>query len=112
MTFYIQLINKMRYSLLIIGFLFINNLINAQEIDRRNIIMVESNFIMSTHFSYERFITPVDHKSSLMLGGDYIMGTGFGYGAHWIAPEINLTSFGPKHFFETRLIGKTFSIAY
>jgi len=36
-----------------------------------------------------------------MFGGYYIMGVGFGYGSHWLAPEISLLSFGPKHFLET-----------
>jgi hypothetical protein len=31
------------------------------------------------------------------------MGTGFGFGAHWIAPELSILSFGPKHYLETGL---------
>ncbi|PLX05446.1 MAG: hypothetical protein C0598_14670 [Marinilabiliales bacterium] len=49
-------------------------------------------------------MTSISDKSSLTLGADYIMGTGFGYGMHWIAPEINLFSFGPKHYLETGIL--------
>ncbi len=91
----------MKKIFLTFGFLCMVFLLKAQENTRSNIIVLESNFIMSTHLSYDRVITSLGDKSSLTIGGDYVMGTGFGYGMHWIAPEINLFSFGPKHFFET-----------
>jgi len=62
--------------------------------------MVESNFIASLSISYDR-IVPIGVKTAIMFGGYYIMGVGFGYGSHWLAPEISLLSFGPKHFLET-----------
>jgi len=61
--------------------------------------MVESNFIASLSISYDR-IVPIGVKTAIMFGGYYIMGVGFGYGSHWLAPEISLLSFGPKHFLE------------
>ncbi len=91
----------MKTILLILGLMCATILINAQNISPKNFIVVESNLIMSTHFSYDRVISVILDKSSLTLGGDYIMGTGFGFGTHWLAPEINFISFGPKHFLET-----------
>jgi len=29
------------------------------------------------------------------------MGVGFGKGSHWLSPEVNLLSFGPRHYLET-----------
>ncbi|WMN11908.1 hypothetical protein QYS49_31735 [Marivirga salinae] len=99
----------MKTIFLTLGLLCTVFLLEAQEKTPPNIIVVESNFIISTHFSYDRVMTSVGDKSALTLGGDYMMGTGFGYGTHWIAPEINLFSFGPKHFLET---GIQYAIAF
>ena len=90
----------MRTLLLIFVFLFVVNASNAQNTDKRNSIFVESNIIASLSLSYDR-IVPVGEKIAIMFGGDYFMGIGFGQGSHWLVPEIDLLSFGPRHFLET-----------
>jgi len=94
----------MKRILSIFGFLLMVLSSNAQENPKRNVLAVESNFIISTHLSYDRVITSFNDKVSLAIGADYIMGTGFGCGSHWVAPEINLFSFGPRHFLETGIL--------
>ena len=75
---------------------------NAQEI-RKTMIVLESNIIATTSFSFDRII-PLTDRSSLTIGGDYIMGTGFGTGSHWLAPEVNLLSFGPRNYLESGML--------
>lgn len=72
---------------------------NGQDEIKKNSIMVESNFIMMTSVSYDRYV-PLKERTAIILGGEYIMGTGFGWGTHWIVPEIGILAFGPKHFLE------------
>lgn len=62
--------------------------VSAQS-DRLNSIVVESNFIISSNLSYDRFIY-LNDGLAVTLGGDYWMGTGFGWGAHFLGPEANL----------------------
>ena len=90
----------MRKLIIALGLLFIVDALSAQDLTRRNTVMVESNFIMSLSLSYDR-VVPVNEKMSLMVGADYVMGVGFGYGSHWVAPEMDLLLFGPRNFLET-----------
>ncbi len=90
----------MRTQILFFASLFVANASYAQNFDRRNSIMMESNFIASLSLSYDR-ILPMGEKTAIMFGGDYIMGVGFGTGSHWLTPEISLIAFGPRHFLET-----------
>ena len=93
----------MRTLILILTFLFVANVLNAQNFEKRNSIMVETNLILSLSISYDRII-PLREKTALMFGSDYLMGIGFGHGSHWLAPEISLLSFGPRHFVETGVL--------
>ena len=79
----------MRTLILFFVFLFFVNASYAQNFDRRNTIMVESNIIGSLSISYDR-IVPIGEKTAIMVGGDYIMGVGFGTGSHWLTPEIGM----------------------
>lgn len=90
----------MRTLIFILGCLFFGNTLTGQNSFPRNSIIVESNFIATLAFSYDRAI-PVNEKMAFSFGSDYIMGVGFGYGSHWLAPEAGLLFFGPKHFLET-----------
>ena len=90
----------MRFLLLTLALLVIADISSAQSFDKRNSLLVESNFIMSLSISYDRII-PIGNKTALMFGGDYLMGIGFGQGSHWLSPEVGLLSFGPKHFLDT-----------
>ncbi len=90
----------MRAFILILVCLFFANVLIGQNNFRQNAIVVESNFILSLSFSYDR-VVPVGEKMAITLGSDYLMGVGFGYGSHWLAPEAGLIFFGPTHFLET-----------
>lgn len=79
--------------------LFVISSIYSQNESTKNTFIVESNFILSLSLSYDREI-PIKEKMSLMVGADYVMGVGFGYGSHFIAPEVNLLLFGPRHHME------------
>ncbi len=93
----------MRTLILIFTFILVANASNAQSFEKRNSIIAETNFILSLSISYDR-IVPLGEKTALLFGGDYMMGVGFGNGSHWLAPEISLLSFGPKHFVETGVL--------
>jgi len=90
----------MKTLILFITGLLVANSSLAQNFEKRNTILLETNLILSLSISYDR-IVPTGEKTALMFGGDYLMGIGFGYGSHWLAPEMSLLSFGSKHFLET-----------
>ncbi|KAA3631926.1 MAG: hypothetical protein DWQ02_15600 [Bacteroidetes bacterium] len=90
----------MRAFIFIFLCLFFVNVLVGQNSLRPNTIIVESNFIATLSFSYDRHV-PVKEKIGVSFGGDYLMGVGFGHGSHWLAPEAGLLFFGPKHFLET-----------
>jgi len=79
--------------------LFVFSSIFSQKEGTKNTVIVESNFILSLSFSYDREI-PIKEKMALMVGADYVMGVGFGYGSHFVAPEVNLLLLGPRHHME------------
>ena len=90
----------MKNVVLIFGLVFFFKFALAQDHVKRNNIVIESNFIISLPISYDR-VVPLNNKLALTFGADYVLGVGFAYGSHWLAPEINLLSFGPKHFLES-----------
>lgn len=75
----------------------------AQNFEKKNSIIAETNVIASLSFSYDR-IFPVSEKVAFMPGCDFMLGVGFGEGSQWLAPEANLMFFGPKHFLETGIM--------
>lgn len=93
----------MRTLVLIFLLQLVCDFIFAQNLEKRNTIMVETNLIISISASYDRIVS-LGEKTALMYGGDYLMGIGFGYGSQWLAPELSLLSFGPKHFLETGVL--------
>ena len=74
-----------------------------KEFQPQSQISIQTNILATTHFNFTRQVSPLGSKSILGVGLEYIMGTGFGFGAHWIAPELSILSFGPKHYLETGL---------
>jgi len=93
----------MKSIVLILLSFFISVFVFAQNFEQENTLMVETNFIMTLSFSYDRVID-AEENVAFMVGVDYVMGVGFGFGSHWIVPEVNLVSFGPNHFLETGII--------
>lgn len=77
--------------------------LNAQNVERLNSFILESNVIGTASFSYDRII-PWKEKASFAVGGEYWLGIGFGWGSHWVVPSAKMLFFGPKHFLETGLI--------
>jgi len=90
----------MRRIYLLISFVLITLNLFGQDSIKKNSIMVETNGIMMTSLSYDRYVH-FNEKAAIIFGGEYIMGTGFGWGAHWLVPEVGILAFGPKHFLET-----------
>ncbi len=66
---------------------------------QKNSFVLETNFIATLNFQYERLL-PVKNNFGLLLGGGYTMGVGFGDGSHWFNAEALAVLGGPQHIFE------------
>ena len=92
----------MKRLILILIVFIASNTLNAQNFQKRNSLVVETNLIATLSFSYDRII-PIEEKTAFMIGGSYKLGVGFGGGSHWLAPELGFLFLGPKHYLETGL---------
>ena len=89
----------LRYFLIGISILMVSPSMCGQETIRKNSIIVETNYIFSYHFIYNRILA---HNSyNFYIGGGYVIGSQFGAGSHWINIEGGMLFFGQKHFLET-----------
>ena len=70
---------------------------------QRNSFALETNFIATLNFKYERLL-PVKNHFGILLGGGYVVGVGFGHGSNWFNAEALAALGGPKHIFETGLV--------
>lgn len=96
-------IHVMRKALILFTVLLSVVQLEAQEDRRLNSLILETNVIGTTNFSYDRII-PVREKVAGAVGAEYWLGVGFGWGSHWIVPNAKFLFFGPKHYLETGLL--------